>query len=191
MIDGGHLRVMLKLSKKPPKGTGFADYISQVGKQCRTSGEEILRILYYDCPLFKGEKRLPISKKKKTFDKETTWLKDLGKKDLFAIRCGTLNFRGWAIKKDYQPNGPLKDEDFEPQFQQKGVDMRIGLDMAIFSESKSVEMIALMTNDTDFIPTMKHARRAGIQVALIGLPKCKVASELLMHADFYRPISWP
>ena len=37
------------------------------------------------------------------------------------------------------------DADFAPKFQQKGVDMRIGLDMATIAANRSVDLIALMT----------------------------------------------
>jgi hypothetical protein len=38
---------------------------------------------------------------------------------------------------------------------------------------------------------MKHARRAGLQVALIVVPGYKPAPELLAHADFQRAVPWP
>jgi uncharacterized LabA/DUF88 family protein len=62
--------------------------------------------------------------------------------------------------------------------------MRIGLDMATLSTNHSVDLIALVSNDTDCIPAMKHARRAGIQVALISVPGYNPAPELLAHSDF-------
>ena len=77
------------------------------------------------------------------------------------------------------------------EFEQKGVDMRIGLDMATFSSTRSVDLIALATNDTDCIPAMKHARRAGLQIALIVVPGYNPAPELMAHADFHRAILWP
>ena len=80
---------------------------------------------------------------------------------------------------------------FIPDFEQKGVDMRIGLDMATLSANRSVERIALATNDTDCIPAMKHARRAGLQVALLTFPGYQPAPELLEHSDFRRNIEWP
>jgi uncharacterized LabA/DUF88 family protein len=40
--------------------------------------------------------------------------------------------------------------------------MRIGIDMANLSSNRSVDTIALATNDTDCIPAMKHARRSGL-----------------------------
>jgi uncharacterized LabA/DUF88 family protein len=44
--------------------------------------------------------------------------------------------------------------------------MRIGIDMANISLNRSVELIALATNDTDCIPAMKYARRCGLQSLL-------------------------
>ena len=40
--------------------------------------------------------------------------------------------------------------------------MRIGLDMANYAANRSVTLLALVTNDTDCIPAMKYARRAGL-----------------------------
>jgi uncharacterized LabA/DUF88 family protein len=85
----------------------------------------------------------------------------------------------------------LQDTDFEPEFEQKGVDMRIGLDMAVFSAHRAVDLIALATNDTDCIPAMKHARRAGLQIALVIVPGNTPSPELLAHCDFNRTITWP
>ena len=105
-----------------------------------------------------------------------------------------LKFRGFVLKRSripFTPTVPLTDSDFEAKFEQKGVDMRIGLDMATLSVSKSIDLIALVTNDTDCIPAMKHARRAGLQVALVTVPGYNPAPELLAHSDFRRNIPWP
>lgn len=187
MIDGGHLRVATRRSQQP----FTADYIEKVGLACSLATEEIIRILYYDCPPYKGETKLPISKQKFQHTGNDLWLHELARKDLFAIRQGVLKFRGYVLKKNHQPSTPPQDSDFEPKFEQKGVDMRIGLDMALFAYNRSVELIALMTNDTDCIPAMKYARRAGIQVALMQLPDMRTTPELLAHSDFRRGIAWP
>jgi hypothetical protein len=58
----------------------------------------------------------------------------LSRRDLFAVRTGVLKFRGFILKTSgipFTPAVPLTDADFEAKFEQKGVDMRIGLDMAI------------------------------------------------------------
>ena len=78
-----------------------------------------------------------------------------------------------------------------PDFEQKGVDMRIGIDIANLSANRSVEVIVLATNDTDCIPAMKHARRSGLQIALICFHGFRPAPELLAQTDFRREIQWP
>jgi len=69
--------------------------------------------------------------------------------------------------------------------------MRIGLDMALYSNLRALERFVLIVQDTDCIPAMKHARKAGLQVVLVGLPNSTLAPELLEHCDFRRPIAWP
>lgn len=83
------------------------------------------------------------------------------------------------------------DADFEPVFEQKGVDMRMGLDIALYSGLRTVDRIALITQDTDCVPAMKLARKSGLQVVLIALPNSTLASELVEHSDFCRRIRWP
>ncbi len=188
LIDGGHLRVGVRKAN-------FAynpDYIEKVAHACAEPTEEIYRILYYDCAPFEGTATLPVSGQKQTFQGSDAWLHELARKDLIAVRRGVLKFRGFILKQiPFLPAAPLKDDDFKPTFEQKGVDMRIGLDMATFSAHRAVEMIVLVTNDTDCIPAMKHARRSGLQVALVELPGCKPTPELLAHADFKRTLGWP
>ena len=148
--------------------------------------------MYYDCAPYMGTATLPVSGQKTAFQGNDKWLHDLARKDLFAVRRGVLKFRGFVLTKiPFTPTAPLQDSDFHATFEQKGVDMRIGLDMATYSSNRSVELIALATNDTDCIPAMKHARRSGLQVALVTVPGCKPAPELLAHADFRRAIPWP
>ena len=187
LIDAGHLRVALKKASQPYT----AAYIEKICLQCAPADEEIVRILYYDCEPFMGDLTLPVSRQKLPYGQTSSMLHDLALKDLFAVRRGVLKFRGLAVKKNQQPSNPLQDSDFSPTFEQKGVDMRIGLDMALFSANRSVDLIALMTNDTDCIPAMKYARRAGLQVALIRLPGSRQAPELFAHSDFRREITWP
>lgn len=170
------------------------DYIEKVGHACALADELIHRILYYDCRPYEGEARQPVSRTKKAFSGSDAWLHELSRKDLFAIRMGVLKFRGFVLKQakiPFTPTAPLTDADFEAKFEQKGVDMRIGLDMATLSANHSVDLIALLSNDTDCIPAMKHARRAGLQVAIITMPGSHVAPELLAHSDFRRNIQWP
>ena len=60
----------------------------------------------------------------------------------------------------------LKESDFRLNMQQKGVDMRIGLDIASLANKKLVDQIILIAGDSDFVPAAKHARREGIDFIL-------------------------
>ena len=188
MIDGGFLRVAAKRAGKIYN----PDFIELFTRACAASDEELFRALYYDCPPYKGEQKLPVSGTIKSFTESGQWLEDLAKKNLMAVRLGVLKFRGFKLKSiPLVRTSPLTDADFAPDFEQKGVDMRIGLDMANYSALKSVERIALVTADTDCVPAMKLARKSGVQVILIELPGRVAPTELAQHADIVRKVIWP
>jgi len=115
----------------------------------------------------------------------------LSHKDLFAVRRGVLKFRGYRPKKTPVATAALTDADFEPIFEQKGVDMRIGLDIAAYSDRRAVDRIILVSADTDCVPALKYGRRAGIQTILIEPEGSKIPPELKAHADFSRTVILP
>jgi uncharacterized LabA/DUF88 family protein len=73
--------------------------------------------------------------------------------------------------------------------EQKGVDMRIGIDVATLTLKKIVERIILISGDTDMIPAMKLARREGVQVVLVEIATAKIHSELDEDTDLVRCIT--
>jgi len=62
-----------------------------------------------------------------TFQGNDNGLRELAKIERFSVRRGTLGFRGWK-PRNIPIGAPLTDKDFKPVFEQKGVDIRIGLD---------------------------------------------------------------
>ena len=185
-IDGGHVRVLARQA-----GHIYdPDYIEKVALASVSADETLLRVLYYDCAPFNGTTKKPVSGEVHEFKGSAQWLKTLAQKDLFAVRLGVLKFRGFKPGKIPLAK-KLTDEDFKPDFEQKGVDMRIGLDIATYSTNQAIDRIILLSNDTDCIPAMKHGRKAGIQIILATFPNCKAAPELLEHCDYERKIAWP
>ena len=148
-------------------------------------------ILYYDCAPYVGTAKLPISGELREFKGSDGWLRELARKDLFAVRRGTLKFRGFKPRKTPIPPKELSDADFAPDFEQKGVDMRIGLDIALMSDKRVVDKIILISGDTDCVPAMKYGRKGGMQIVVIRFPNSTIAPELLEHADFARDVAWP
>jgi uncharacterized LabA/DUF88 family protein len=65
---------------------------------------------------------------------------------------------------------------------QKGVDMRIGIDISSLTLKKLVDTIVLVAGDSDFVPAAKLARREGIEFILDPLWQ-QVNSDLFEHID--------
>ncbi|QCI79607.1 NYN domain-containing protein [Hankyongella ginsenosidimutans] len=82
------------------------------------------------------------------------------------------------------------DEDFELDVVQKGVDMRLGLDVASMAYKRQVDQIVMVTADADFVPAAKLARREGIDVVLDPM-NAKAAADLLEHVDGVRNCKLP
>lgn len=64
----------------------------------------------------------------------------------------------------------------------KGVDMRIGLDIAALALKKQADTLVLVAGDSDFIPAAKLARREGIDFILDPLWQ-QINADLFEHID--------
>jgi hypothetical protein len=109
-----------------------------------------------------------------------------------SIRRGELVFRGWRVRQGRLPEREsevtLSAADLEPNIQQKGVDMRIGMDIAALTMKGHAGVIVLVAGDSDFVPAMKFARREGAQLYLVTLGHT-VRPEMLEHADLLLDIT--
>ena len=119
-----------------------------------------------------------------------------------ALRLGEVSKdpdRSWILRPEPQKRllsgeievAGLVDADFVPALRQKGVDMRIGLDIASIALKRQADTIVLVAGDADFVPAAKLARREGVQFVLDPLWR-SVSSDLSEHIDgrrsgFYRP----
>lgn len=73
-------------------------------------------------------------------------------------------------------------DDVRLGLRQKGVDMRIGIDIATLTLKKQVDTIVLVTGDSDFVPAAKVARREGVEFLLDPLFQ-SVSDDLNEHVD--------
>lgn len=76
----------------------------------------------------------------------------------------------------------LPAESIQLPLRQKGVDMRIGLDITTMTLKHQVDTIVLVTGDSDFIPAAKVARREGVEFILDPMWQ-SVEDDLLEHVD--------
>jgi uncharacterized LabA/DUF88 family protein len=200
LIDGGWfckgLGAVLNL---PGKWPTVAQVVKNANMALRAD-EELFRIFYYDCAPFDGEVKNPVDGTKtnyslsRTFTSRKHFLQEMGQADFVALRLGELKVRGWDFKGAYRkailteaPRAPQPDEVY-PNFEQKGVDMRIGIDVSTLSLKHVVERIILFSADTDMIPAMKLARREGLQVYVVRLNTWPLKGDLIEDSDGIREI---
>lgn len=68
---------------------------------------------------------------------------------------------------------------------QKGVDMKIGLDIASMAYKQQVDQIVLISGDSDFVSAAKLARREGIDFVLDPMG-ANIKPDLFEHIDGLR-----
>ncbi|ALV29097.1 NYN domain-containing protein [Pannonibacter phragmitetus] len=160
----------------------------------------LYRIFFYDAPPFEGNAQKPITKQTINY-KNTGQAKfrlalfeELRKSRDVALRLGELsNAKRWVLHEDRQKAllkgeiavGDLTDDDFSYDLKQKGVDMRIGLDIASLTLKQQVKVIVLVTGDADFVPAAKLARREGVEIILDPL-RYNISRTLFEHIDGLR-----
>lgn len=107
-IDGGYLTNVLRGLGKPRLDYAqFAAWAAQ--------GYEIFRVYYYDCLPYQGPS--PSPEERARYSSAKKWMDTLNRLDRFKVRLGRLQYRG-------------TDDDGTPIFQQKRVDLQLGLDIA-------------------------------------------------------------
>ena len=172
----------------------------------RINGDKVnhslYRIFYYDCEPVDKTIYNPFTKsnvnlgKSPTYEWTNAFFEELKKKRKFAIRLGQLavqqanyNLSQKAFKKlcngtiDFSS---LSESDIILNIDQKGVDMKIGLDIAsLVSYKQQVDQIILISGDSDFVSASKLARREGIDFILDPLG-ATIKPELFEHIDGLR-----
>ena len=135
---------------------------------------ELYRIFYYDCPpidkivfnpLTGGSENLGRSE---TFRWASSFLDELVHRRKVALRLGRLSdiTTGYRLRYDAfkdicaRKRGVegLVQSDLQLEVTQKGVDMKLGLDILDLSHKRLVSQIVLISGDSDFVPAAKMAQ---------------------------------
>lgn len=156
-------------------------------KQAMYLGDGAVRFCYH-----------PLTKQQVDFSKTAlyTWTNEffdeLKKKRKFALRMGKLADAQacYTLKPEIVRQlclgsvdmSAIKEKDFIINIDQKGVDMKIGLDIASLAYKKQVDQIILISGDSDFVSAAKLARREGIDFILDPLG-ANIKPDLFEHID--------
>jgi uncharacterized LabA/DUF88 family protein len=204
MVDGGFYRRRAQCvwGDKTPKQRA-AELNDYCHKHLTSHGENnsLYRIFYYDCPPSEKVVYHPFTKKQVNLKNSDLYqwtldfFEELKKQRKFALRLGKLadeqafyTLRHDVVKKlcnEKTTWDDLQESDFFLQISQKGVDMRIGIDIASVAFKRQVDQIVLISGDSDFVPAAKLARREGIDFILdpLGAP---IKPDLFEHIDGLR-----
>lgn len=159
----------------------------------------LYRCYYYDAHPYANKAHLPVSGQAIDYSKSNQaqfrnkLMELLRSQPNFALRMGDVIKPGdssWILKSSAQKRllnndiavSDLTDGDFTANLRQKGVDMRIGLDIASLTLKKFVNIIVLVSRDSDFAPAARLARREGVTVILDPLRK-SAPPDLSEHVD--------
>lgn len=191
MVDGAFYqkRANILFGRPSPAGPVTAeDRANELVKYCNRhlhrDGEDcsLYRIFYYDCPPSEKIIYHPLTQRSVSLRGTPlySWSKEfhsaLASKRKVALRMGELleSTAGYSISADAVKKlcrkeievDDLTEADFYLDIQQKGVDMKIGLDIASLAYKRLVDRVVLIAGDSDFVPAAKHARREGIDFIL-------------------------
>lgn len=204
LIDGAFYRkraYTLFGDKSPSeRAKELSDYCRRHIKE-EKSGASLYRVFYYDCPPIAKMVYHPLLKRAIDLSRtdDYAWanefFKELKHQRKFALRLGRLAEEQacFCMRHDIQKKllsgsitiDQLKEEDFFLSVTQKGVDMRIGVDISSLAFKRQVEQIILISGDSDFVPAAKQARREGIDFILDPM-RSIIKDDLFEHIDGMR-----
>lgn len=175
-------------------------FFDELGKK-QFAYSNLYRIFYYDCEPAEKTIYHPFLKQNVDLKKQPTykWMKrfleELKKKRKVALRLGFLPadeasyvINPDCVKRLFKNEISLTDvteSDFRISLKQKGVDMKIGIDIASLAYKKQVDQIILIAGDSDFVPAAKLARREGVDFVLDPMGR-SINNELFEHIDGLR-----
>ena len=204
LVDGGFYRKRAKSlwGNKAPK-----DRADELNKYCyrhlndKYENRYLYRIFYYDCPPIGKNIYNPIDNRTISLERTdeylwmNTFLEELKHHRKFALRMGRINENQvyYSLKPDPTKKLLRKEvsvdnitlSDLELNIEQKGVDMRIGVDIASLAFKNQVNQIILISGDSDFVPAAKLARREGVDFILDPMHSA-IKPDLFEHIDGIR-----
>jgi uncharacterized LabA/DUF88 family protein len=204
LVDGGFYRKRAAYfwGKKTPEKRAselFAYCQAHINREQKHDPDRSLyRIFYYDCPPLAKTVYHPLKQQgidfrhSETFSWTFDFFEQLKQQRKVALRLGKLSdaHAGFNINQQKLKDlcsgkiqiSDLSEVDFNITFEQKGVDMKIGVDIASIAYKKQVDQIILIAGDSDFVPASKLARREGIDFILDPM-WANIKDDLFEHID--------
>ncbi|WP_187860282.1 NYN domain-containing protein [Helicobacter pylori] len=196
-----HLKKQFGDKHKDPNPKELAhDIHTHCLRHINKENEELYRIFFYDCKPLEKKVHYPHTQKALDLSKSSTYKErkelheHLISKPCLALRLGYLdaNNARWVIRDQGKEKKlfnrkisieEFQNDDFIYHAKQKGVDIKIGLDIATLALKKLVQKIVLISGDSDFVPAAKLARVEGIIFTLDPMGN-HIREDLKEHIDY-------
>ncbi len=149
-IDGGYLDRELD-SKRQGHRIDFKKLVENI---VEISGKDksIVRVYYYHCLPFQDSP--PTLEQREKFGRSQGFFRALQRTSRFEVRLGRLAFRGNRA-------------DGTPIFEQKRVDLMLGLDLMSLAAKHIIDEVFIIAGDSDFVPAVNAVKKEGIVVYLV------------------------
>lgn len=194
LLDGGFvIKKFQQANKHFPTAAEIEGLCSNIAVRPEFEGYELLRNYFYHATPASGVVVNPLDHSQtdlsatRIHSQHQSLVARLELTPNFAVRLGETVANDWrlgsaAMKSLTQTQRPIQAADLVPNITQKGVDLRIGMDIARLSLREMVRAIVVVTGDSDLIPAFKFARREGVRVYLECLGH-GVRRDLKAHVD--------
>lgn len=160
----------------------------------------LFRIFFYDTPMIQTKVTLPVSKqvidisKSKEGQFRNAFQRQLQRKRKLAVKLGeAATVDAWKLSEDAQADllgkrisiDDLQDEDFVPDTVNRGIELRMGVDLATLAYKKQVQQVVLLTGDGAFASAAELLRHEGIDVVLDPMWQ-NISEDLFTYIDGLR-----
>ncbi len=144
-LDAGYIEKVLQF-EHPGARIDYGKLANAMAAQ-----DVLLRAYYYHCLPYQSNP--PTQDEKDRYDKRHRFIDALAYVPRFQTRLGQLALVGI-------------DQNGKKIFQQKRVDLMLGVDMALLAGKGKITSIALFTGDSDTIPAVEAVKQEGVIVTL-------------------------
>ncbi len=194
LLDGGFvIKKLQNANHRFPTADEIEELCHSINTSDYLAESRLLRIYFYHARPASEELRNPIDQSALNLSQTSIYraheqlIDTLELRPNFAVRLGETVANGWAVGSRAMENltrqpRAIEAKDLVPNISQKGVDLRIGLDIARISLKRTADSIVVVSGDSDLIPAFKFARREGLRIHLQTLGH-GVRRDLKAHAD--------
>ncbi len=156
-IDGGYLERILREEYDKAR----IDF--QALSEKLAGDSDILRSYYYHCPAYQSDP--PTEEERLRYSNQRRFFEALERLPRYSVRLGRLARRGPDSRGQYR-------------FEQKRVDILLGVDLVLLAAKQSIQEAVLVAGDSDFIPAISVAKAEGVLIRLVHGPS--------PHSDLWR-----